>query len=213
MKRRSLFTLLVTLMLILLTVPASATIMFGEVALGTSNPTITDTETGLAVSFFAGDPNFAEDAYTDDGWSSGDAYLASGFGFDYGYDTFIGATVAGAFEFESVTFDILTEMFLPPETTLNIAAVSGGSIVANTSLAVSDYDYHEMSISFATGFDTLYIWDDLDDLGFGEFFHIDNFSFTEYDGGDIQPVPEPATMILLGTGLCGLVAATRRKEK
>ncbi len=40
------------------------------------------------------------------------------------------------------------------------------------------------------------------------FYAIDNFRFE----GAVAPVPEPATMLLMGTGLAGLVAARRKKK-
>lgn len=191
---------------------ANALITFDEVAVGTTDPTIE------GVSFWAGDPTWWDDTITDDSWSPGNPYLASGYddGTDKSpglYDTFIGTNPATpGILFGSVSFDILSEYQLPGGTTLWARALSGGSEVASASLNLNlvDNSYHPINLAYVGGFDKLYIYDDLDGNGFGEAFHIDNFTFTEYQPGYV--IPEPATMVLLGSGLVGGWFLKRRKK-
>jgi hypothetical protein len=98
-------------------------------------------------------------------------------------------------------------ILVPAEHNALAVALSSGIEVAGTSLTISDNSPHTMSLSYASGFDTLYIYDDLV-AGFGEPFHIDNFS------GQVrgQVIPEPSTMLLLGSGLIG-VWCWRKKRK
>ncbi len=213
MKKHLFHIIVCGLILLLAASPASALINFDEVSLGTNNPDIVDPDSGLTVNFYGGDSGLSKDVFTDDGLIiSGNPYLASGSDPDSGYDYFIGAAAVG-FSFETVTFDISSVAFPLNEeypTTLNVAAISGGSVVDTMSLTVIDFAYHAMSLSFSAGFDSLHIWDDWDHLAFGDSFHIDNFAFTPSGG---TPVPEPATILFLGTGLLGLTFLKRKKLK
>ncbi len=40
-----------------------------------------------------------------------------------------------------------------------------------------------------------------------------DYDFVMAVNGDVAPIPEPATMLLLGTGLVGVAGAARRKKK
>lgn len=185
-------------------------ITFSEVAVGTTDPLIG------SVQFFGGAPSMLYDTITDDSWTPGDPYLMSGIDDGTGsalglFDTFIGAAAQGALTFASVSLDVQLETLLPGTTTITLSAYKAGVAVGSSSLAINTINnYYAMSVAVAGGFDTLYVWDDMDNGGFGEYFHIDNVAYTQWQGGT-NPIPEPGTMLLLGTGLTGMIMRRRKK--
>ncbi len=203
MKKITLVLMSLFLILALTGVAKAVSIDFSEVSLGTSDPIIGD------VSFWAGDPgaSWPNDTWTDDAWYPGNPYLVSGFDDGIGnspglYDTFIGISIDPLVDpFQTCTFDIesyLTDL----STTIYALAFSSGSQVASTSQFIDNFYYYSMSLTFATGFDTIHIYDDMNTFGVGDMFNIDNFEYA--------PVPEPATMFLLFLGL-PLVCFLKRK--
>ena len=185
----------------------AAVINFSEVALGTSNPSIG------AASFWAGNPGDFRDTFTDDSWTPGNAYLASGRDDHTGkspglFGAFIGVSLPT--DTYSVSFDILSEEVLPEGTTLWLQALSGGVLKGSTSLLVSDSAYYQMALNVGSDIDTVYIFDDLNSFGLSEAFHIDNFASQT---GGVPAVPEPSTLLLMVSALAGTLIWRRRQSQ
>jgi hypothetical protein len=186
------------------TAAQAVVIDFSEVSAYTSNPTI------LGTSFWAGDPGSYNDTYTDDSWTPGNPYLASGRDDQTGnspgmFDTFIGVSLAPSTT--SFSFDILSENVLPGGTTLWVQAFQGATLKGSGSVLVADNLYHSLSLNVGSDIDKLFIFDDLNSFNQGESFHIDNF--TTATGA--APVPEPSTMLLMVSGLAGAIFWRKRK--
>ncbi len=198
----------------------AAVINFSSVSKGATDPTIGP------VSFSAGAPAAFNDTYVDDSSNPGNNYLLSGYADGTGIspntgDAFIGVTRTDATNFGSVQFNIGLINFLPPGSTLNLAAYNGSTFISSTSLLATDYisngSWYTLTLDLsgtASGADKLFIFDSTDT---GDIFAIDNFSYTNYVQQCTGPncggnVPEPSALLLLGLGLMGMVFASRRKS-
>jgi len=91
-----------------------------------------------------------------------------------------------------------------------------GVLAASIAQGVSNNNFVNLGLSLTNGFDTLFIYDDLNSFGLGEAFHIDNFVYTEYQppctGPNCNPVPEPSALLLLGIGMAGFAFVRKHKS-
>ena len=96
-------------------------------------------------------------------------------------------------------------------TLLSITGYLDGAVLYTTSLQLGFGNPVWLDANW-TGIDTI-----LFDVNGSDWFTMDNFTFNEFNDlvaeKNAEPVPEPATLFLFGTGLVGLAGSMKRKKK
>jgi len=163
-------------------------------------------------------PGECEDGYYDQTWTDGpDSYSLwsagddvtvthdiTDDGYNPGSDYVYSATLY--INFHGLDYDESAKVELPPAGPINDVDVYFWN--ANQTITLGFYNTLDVGMDGVFSYyvkNTSFDWDCWD---------WDNFCFTstlEADG--CRPVPEPATMLLFGTGLAGLAGASRRRKK
>ena len=92
-------------------------------------------------------------------------------------------------------------------------SLNGGNFINYPGSPTPTYEYSsvvDLSSGFVSGLNTIDFY--VEGNGVTDGFKLKTVSFTANESGSPTPVPEPATMLLFGTGLAGLAAAHRRKK-
>jgi hypothetical protein len=138
------------------------------------------------------------------------AYHVSGFTFyqDYGFSTFFDPGSYGDIEPFGQPFGSVT----PPNSDWDTVSVDPDPLLPGDGL----YDALALTnnASLADPFRVQFIWQGSGTPGSQPFqvYYFDGQQFEMIAEGDTAPVPEPGTMLLLGSGLVGLAGLRRRKQ-
>jgi hypothetical protein len=164
---------------------------FNDQTVGVTDPLIN------GVQFSAGDPALLLDTLVESD-VMGENYLMNGREGSNTTDEYVIFASAVGFLFNMFSVDLLTYDALPGGSEFQIEGYNGATLVASDSITIADFNYHDLDIGYASGFDRVRI-----SGGLVPFFQIDNVEFTKYSSGT-EPIPEPSTMILIAAGLVGV---------
>ncbi len=112
----------------------------------------------------------------------------------------------GLFVFNSTTF---RRSINAADVSVMLTGMRGGSQVFQQIVTASSNDFVMFTPSFMGAIDRLEFAASGGSALTGPQFQIDDFAFT---AANIAVVPEPASMLLVGTGLAGLLAGARRRR-
>jgi hypothetical protein len=163
----------------------------------------------LSDDFITVGETFSAELWTEDGIPGEDLL---GFGFDLEIQTDpLSLPAAFSFHSYSVNDSLFEDVPLPFEDTIIGAVWDGVTINPNSDTLLATLNFTALEV----GMSTLFIDGDVGGISplkglFGEFTEVD---FGIWEDIQVNPVPEPSTIVLLGFGLMGLVGLGKKRKK